>query len=171
MASGTINKLIAVVKDSKGFQHANYFTYTCPAKNLRDDTNEYTILSTSLPGRTLSTGEHSPGTVTKKFVYSFIDEDIQIVYRLTNDFSIYDKWQDWMAQVVQAEKYTVGYKDEYAADSFVSSLDKNMGVTKMFRLINSYPIIITPIELNNDSENTIATFGVTLTFDRYETVG
>ena len=163
----SIETLKSVISDHQGLHVSNRFTFQCPGRSIIGDSDEYTVLSASVPGRTIATGEHNPGTVTKKYPYSFIDEDVTIAFRLTNDFAVYDKWIAWMKEVVNEENYSAGFKSAYQADSKIQTMNYQNQVTKTFTLINSFPIIISPIELSNDSENTIATFAVTLTYDYF----
>ena len=165
---GTIDRLKSVVSRSGGFQHANYFNFSCPARGLIGSQVEYTITSATFPSRTIATAEHNPGTITKKFPYTIMDEDIEIVFRLTNDWRVYDIWLDWMESIISAENYTANYKNEYKADAYLSSMDKKLYYTKEFKLLNAYPIKLGDMQFSNESENTIATFGVSLTFDYFE---
>ena len=165
----SIDTLKAVISSHTGLQVANRFTYRSVARGITGESDEYTVLSTSIPGRTVATGEHNPGTVTKKYAYSFIDEDVTVVFRLTNDFAVYDKWIKWMNEVVDEKTYKAGFKNDYQADSTIQTFNVKNNVTKTFTLENSYPIVLSPIELSNESENTIATFAVTLTYDYFTT--
>lgn len=166
--AGTIDTLKTVVSNAGGLAHSNYFDFQVPAVGLIGESCEYTVLSCSVPSRTAATGEHTPGTVTKKFVYSMIDEDVTVVFRLTNDFKVYDICMNWMERVVDPKSYKKEFKQDVAFDAKVFVKDRKLSNKKTFTLKNSFPINISQIEFSNESENQIATFAMTLTYDYFE---
>ena len=163
----TVNNLLATINSSGGLVRPNYFDVRIPTRGIGTNENSYTILSCSVPSRNVLTGEYNPSTPMKKYANGVEDEDISIVFRLTNDFRVYDICMDWIETVSNPSTFTKGYKKDVAEDAFITILDSQHRAAKRFKLINSFPINITNIELSNESENQIATFGITLTYDYF----
>lgn len=162
-----VDKLLTDISEASGFALPNYFDVSIPGKLIRQERHSHMVLSCTVPSREIQTGEYNPGAPTRKYAYGVQDEDISIVYRLTNDFELYDIYMDWVEQVANPQTFTKQYKIQVAHDTYIVMLDREHKPTKTFRLVNSFPINISNIELSNESENQIATFGVTLTYDYF----
>lgn len=59
----------------------------------------------------------------------------------------------------------------YTADILVKQLDRNGTVMKSIKLINAFPIQLSPIQLDFENNNTVEVFDVTWQYDYYESSG
>jgi len=142
---------------------------TFNAKSLISDPRDIAFLTESaqLPGRNLNTLDFSAEKETLKLPNGFIDDDVTMTFYVTNDYYMKDMMETWMSSIVDTENYTLGYKKNYQTDIVIqqlNSFDRNVyGV----RLINAYPIAISALALNNESENAFQRLQVTFAYDRY----
>tara|TARA_Y100000385_G_scaffold290363_1_gene363183 strand:- start:1794 stop:2495 length:702 start_codon:yes stop_codon:yes gene_type:complete len=142
---------------------------TFNAKSLISDPRDIAFLTESaqLPGRSLNTLDFAAEKETIKMPNGFIDDDVTFTFYLTNDYYMKDMMETWMSSIVDTENYTLGYKKNYQTDIIIqqlNSFDKNVYGVK---LINAYPIAISALALNNESENAFQRLQVTFAYDRY----
>ena len=142
---------------------------TFNAKSLISDPRDIAFLteSSQMPGRSLNTLDFAAEKETIKMPNGFIDDDVTFTFYLTNDYYMKDMMETWMSSIVDTENYTLGYKKNYQTDIIIqqlNSFDKNVYGVK---LINAYPIAISALALNNESENAFQRLQVTFAYDRY----
>jgi len=142
---------------------------TFNAKSLISDPRDIAFLteSSQIPGRSLNTLDFAAEKETIKMPNGFIDDDVTFTFYLTNDYYMKDMMETWMSSIVDTENYTLGYKKNYQTDIIIqqlNSFDKNVYGVK---LINAYPIAISALALNNESENAFQRLQVTFAYDRY----
>lgn len=86
------------------------------ASNLNNPFNAY-IEAVSIPGRTIATSEVRLGnTIPAKHASEISFEDLEITWRVTEDFKIYDALVDWMNAVKSVDAdggTTTGYFNDY----------------------------------------------------------
>jgi hypothetical protein len=126
--------------------------------------------SVNLPGRNIATTEYTNGTGTKKMPYTFIDNEVNITFLLTQDYYAKHVFDAWMSQIVDVKNFVGGYKDDYAANKIsIHQLDINNGKLYTAHLLKAYPISMGDIELSNEAENSIVKLQVTFSYNYYET--
>lgn len=137
--------------------------------NLINDPRDISLLceSVQMPGRSLSTIENTTNKQTTKFPYTFIDTEVRMSFILTNDYYARNLFETWYESIFNVEKYKVGYKNDYSTDVIIQQLNsKNIPVYGV-KLEKAYPIEVSPIELNNTSENEYARLTVAFAYDKY----
>jgi hypothetical protein len=73
----------------------------------------------------------------------------------------------WLSGIVDVENYRVGYKKDFTTDVVIQQLNsKNIPVYGV-RLENAFPITVSAVSLDNNSENTVQKMSVTLSYDNY----
>lgn len=137
-------------------------------KNLIADPRDISLLceSVQLPSRNISTFEHSHDRQVNKYPYAFIDEDVTMVFHLTNDYYMKTMLDDWMASIFDTENYIVGYKKNYACDIIIQQLNQQDIPVYGVKLEKAYPINVAAVELNNGQSSTVR-LSVTFTYDKY----
>jgi hypothetical protein len=88
-------------------------------------------------------------------------------FLLTNDYYMKRLFDSWLSGIVDVEKYRVGYKKDFTTDVIIQQLNhKNIPVYSV-RLENAFPVTVSAVSLDNNSENTIQKMSVTLSYDNY----
>ena len=150
-----------ILNSRPDFAYANRFTANLGGIYIPPEQLE----SVSLPGLGINTFEAPIGgwSYESKVPGGLVFEDITLVIRETNDFTLYKAFEEWMAKIITPE-YKLNYLEDYARPSVITQLDK-AGNSKYNRYLeNSFPTGINNIELSAGSENTITTFSVTITY-------
>ncbi len=140
-------------------------------KSFINDPRDLSLLaiSSSIPGRQLQTAEHQTFRETKKYVTSFIDEDVTLEFLITQDFYIKTIFDNWQKIVFNTDKYAANFKKEYVADVIIQQVDKEKNLPLYgVKLINAFPTTINALALSNESADTAQRFSVTLSYDRFE---
>jgi len=123
--------------------------------------------SVTSPGRNISTIELNSGTQMKKYPYTFIEDDVNMVFLETTDRLVKKYFDLWMQQIFNTERYRVGYKKEYAAEDIkIKHLTKDGEIAYTVTLYNAYPTTVNPIELSN-ADDSLMKISVTFVYDRY----
>lgn len=171
-----VDGLSAQIGARKGLARTNYFaiTFNGPASlsgsNKADPVTINALCeSVTLPGRSISTFEHGTTRQATKRPYSFINDDVELTFYVTNDFYIKNVWDQWLRTVVDDTTGKVQYKTDYAHDVVISVLDLNADTVYQTTLQNAFPINVAAIPLSNSSENELMRLTVTLTYDNFTT--
>lgn len=171
-----VDGLSAQIGARKGIARTNYFaiTFNGPASlsgsNAPDPVTINALCeSVTLPGRSISTFEHGTTRQATKRPYSFINDDVELTFYVTNDFYIKNVWDQWLRTVVDDTTGKVQYKTDYAHDVVISVLDLNADTVYQTTLQNAFPINVAAIPLSNSSENELMRLTVTLTYDNFTT--
>lgn len=138
------------------------------AANLINDPRDISLLcqSVSIPGRNISTFDHQDVNQLNKFPYTFIDEDIDMTFLLTNDYYMRQMFDNWMSGVFDANSYRVGYKKDYSCQIIIQQLNqKNIPVYGV-RLEKAFPVNINAIELNQGDQQLLQ-MTATFAYDRF----
>lgn len=138
-------------------------------RNLVPDARDISILceSTSLPGRSLATLDYQGAEQGIKVPYTYIDDDVEITFLLTNDYYMRNMFDKWISSIFDTELYRAGYKQDYSTDVVIQQLNqKNIPVYGV-KLLNAYPISMNAITLDNTAENGVQKVTVTFAYDKY----
>lgn len=121
----------------------------------------------SLPGRTITSIDHTEGKQVYKIPNGFVNEDITFSFYLTQDYYIKKIFTTWQYKVIDFQNYVMGYEDEYTADVVIHQLDNNNIPIYGIRLLKAFPINVSAITLDNAAENAIQKVTVTLSYENY----
>lgn len=128
--------------------------------------------SCTIPGRTLLTTDWSIWNHQIKIpVGGYDEDDIEMVFNVTNDYFIKRIFDAWLDLVVNQDTYHVGYDASYKADLIISHLDERDNEVYRAKIQGAYPLTVKPISLDNNSESTVSKFSTAITFDRYRILG
>ena len=142
-------------------------------QNLINDPRDISILCTkaTLPGRTISTFDADMHVQQNKYPQTFIDEEVSMTFRLTNDYYIKNMFETWMSGIFDTESYRVGFKSDYSVDVVIQQLNqKNIPVYGV-RMEKCFPTNLASVELDNTADNTMQEVTVTWAYDKYKPEG
>ena len=131
--------------------------------------------SAEMPGQSLATVEHRVIGPARKMAYGNIYTDINLTmlcsYNLREKI-FFDEWMDFISGVnnkEQEDRYDVQYFNDYTVDVEINQYEpsKSKSVVYSVKLIKAYPISVSPLSLNHDS-NEVHKLTVTLTFHKWE---
>lgn len=101
-----------------------------------------------------------------------IDRSAGIGSNVSTRNSLYNQFHNWhdnISDSVLNSTSNLAPKGHFAADWLVSQLDTNgQSVIRSMRLRNCWPQVVGPIQLDMGTDNTIASFAVTLAFTDFE---
>ena len=106
-----------------------------------------------------------------KYPQTFIDEEVSMTFRLTNDYYIKNMFETWMSGIFDTESYRVGFKSDYSVDVVIQQLNqKNIPVYGV-RMEKCFPTNLSAVELDNTADNTMQEVTVTWAYDKYKPEG
>jgi len=138
-------------------------------KSLVNDPRDISMLceNVTIPGRNVTTLDYIAEKQAVKIPYTFINEDVQCTFLLTNDYYMKTLFDNWLEQVFDTDKYHANYKTEFTSDVVIQQLNsKNIPVYGV-RLENAFPTTVAGITLDNNSENAAQKMTVTFSYDNY----
>tara|TARA_A100001011_G_C14302511_1_gene841507 strand:+ start:374 stop:1009 length:636 start_codon:yes stop_codon:yes gene_type:complete len=141
--------------------------------NLINDPRDISILCTkaTLPGRTVSTFDHQDTVQQNKYPQTFIDEEVSMTFRLTNDYYIKNMFETWMSGIFDTESYRVGFKKDYSVDVVIQQLNqKNIPVYGV-KMEKCFPTNLSSVELDNTASDTMQEVTVTWAYDKFKPEG
>ena len=142
-------------------------------QNLINDPRDISILCSkaTLPGRTISTFDADMHIQQNKYPQTFIDEEVSMTFRLTNDYYIKNMFETWMSGIFDTESYRVGFKSDYSVDVVIQQLNqKNIPVYGV-RMEKCFPTNLSAVELDNAANDTMQEVTVTWAYDKYKPEG
>ena len=141
--------------------------------NLINDPRDISILCTkaTLPGRTVSTFDHQDAVQQNKYPQTYLDEEVSMTFRLTNDYYIKNMFETWMSGIFDTESYRVGFKKDYSVDVVIQQLNqKNIPVYGV-KMEKCFPTNLSSVELDNTADNTMSEVTVTWAYDKFKPEG
>ena len=104
----------------------NLLSGTFDAKSLINDPRDVGLLCErcSIPGKQIQTMEHSHFRQSVKIPNSYLLEDIEFSFLLTNDYHIKKMFDTWTNLIVDPDTYKVNYKEVYQRDIVIQQLNE-----------------------------------------------
>lgn len=160
-------------KSSNGFSHKNRFAMQLQfpkfVKSAPDSrTANLMIESTTMPGNRVMTREYQFDGPMKKFPYSTAVEEINISFLLDGNYTIHNAFSEWLYNIINMDNYVIAYKDDIVATQEVYQLDKFNQKTYGLRMIDAFPVMVSPLEFSNTAQNDIQRVNIAFAFDRYD---
>ena len=142
-------------------------------QNLINDPRDISILCSkaTLPGRTISTFDADMHVQQNKYPQTFIDEEVTMTFRLTNDYYIKNMFETWMSGIFDTESYRVGFKSDYSVDVVIQQLNQNNIPVYGVRMEKCFPTNLSAVELDNAANDTMQEVTVTWAYDKYKPEG
>lgn len=138
-----------------------------------NDPRDISILcdSVTLPGRQISTTEVQTNMLAVKTPYTYINDDVQMSFHITNDHFMKKYFEKWFNTIFDRSKMTMKYRSQYTTDIIIQQLDQRDVPVYTVTLKNAYPTSITSYELTNSGENQTQKLTVTLAYEDWSEEG
>ena len=138
-------------------------------KNMIPDPRDISILceSVNLPGRQITTIDYIAEKQSIKIPYGAINEDVTMSFILTNDYYMKKLFDSWQSGVFDMQKYRAGYKKDFTTDIIIQQLNQQNIPVYGVKLENAFPVTVSSINMDNNSENTIQKLNVTLSYENF----
>jgi hypothetical protein len=117
--------------------------------------------SASIPGKQIQTLDYSLWRQPVKVPMAYMNEDVTMVFHLTNDYYAKKLFTDWSNLVIDPKTYHLRYDNEYKADIIIQQLDHNNLPVYATLLKGAYPVGVNSVTLDN---NDTATQKLTVVF-------
>jgi hypothetical protein len=120
--------------------------------------------SASIPGKQIQTLEYASWRQPVKVPMAYMNEDVTMVFHLTNDYYAKKLFDDWSNLVIDPKTYHLRFDPEYKADVIIQQLDSNNIPVYARLLKNAYPVGVNSVPLDNNDTAT-QKLSVTFTYD------
>jgi hypothetical protein len=155
-----------------GISKANRFDMICtlPPNIASDDKGrDLTLMceSAQLPGKQITSIEYSLYGHNIKVPTGFIQEDVTLVFNITNDYyakRIFDLWQN---VVVSNTTFNLAYDSEFKVDIMIRQLNDDDSVVYTTHLLRAYPISVQAMTLDNNSDSQTQKLTVVIAYDDF----
>jgi hypothetical protein len=163
-----------------GFARGNKYRVILPADFLRSfsvgrDVLDILCDSVSIPGRSLSTIDKN-AVISTSIPYSVDSAPIEMKFLLTNDWSVWDYFNEWHKSIIEDIDVAVGsgratparlnFKDDYQKDFTIEQYNDRGILNKKFIIKNAFPKSISGMELGNKN-NDILMVNVSMAYDTF----
>lgn len=118
--------------------------------------------SLTFPGRQIESLDYSMYRNTIKIPTGYINDEVNVTFRLTEDMYAKNIFDAWQRCVVDQETYKARYFDEYTSQIEFHHLNKKNEKTFSVFLDDCYPITVGAVEKSNESMDEILKMQVTL---------
>ena len=118
-----------------------------------------------LPGRNFATNEYTTHGPIRKQPYSTIYDDIVLSFYCKEDMGVKTLFQEWQSFIQDnSASNEFSYFDDYVTDMIVEQFDASGKSIYSVRLIDAYPVMVAPLDLNWASQNSFHNLQVTMAF-------
>ena len=125
--------------------------------------------SVNMPGRQMTTTDRSIGMVTQAMPYGFVNDEVQMVFRLDQDYTAYRYFWEWQTRILNPNNFEMGYKKEYARDVTISQLSQEDDSTVYkVKLRDAFPRTVNAIQLADANSNVITELTVDIAYTYWE---
>lgn len=172
----SIDKIKGIISRRGGLARPNRFMvdftslrYEVPTASA-DATVDLNFLvdNINIPGRAINTFEYSIWNHSIKIPAGYDEDDIEIVFNVTNDFLAKKIIDEWSAKVINQKTYLASYDNDFKKDINIWQLDDRDKKIYGVKILGAYPISSKGLLLDNSAESTVSRFSCTLTYNRFE---
>jgi len=125
---------------------------------------ESLVISTTLPGRQLTTFGYDLFRHTTEMPTGYVNEALAMEFRLTADYFVKNIFDRWINRVVPKKEYLMAYADTYKCDIGIRQLDSADRVIYEVKLDDCFPKAIRGIGYNSETD-TVAALGVEFAYN------
>ena len=144
-------------------------------KSFIEDPRDMYLLceSVTIPGRQIATQEHFTDVKAVKKPYAYMNEDVNMVFHLTNDMYIWNFFNSWQQAIIDpAGNRTVSFLDDIGSEVLIQIMGNTDYIpVKTIKLKNAFPTTLGSVELSNTAENQTLRCNVTMSYEDWEEVG
>lgn len=116
-----------------------------------------------MPGISLTLSESEVSGTPKKVAISEGNDDIDLVFICGKDMREKATFDRWMNFIADPYSHRVAYYDDYVTDIIVSTLNESGEKTYSVKLVDAFPIAVTPIQLDATEQDSFIRLQVTFT--------
>lgn len=125
---------------------------------------ESLLISTTIPGRQLTTFGYDLFRHTTEMPTGYVNEALAMEFRMTADFFVKDIFDRWINKVVPKKQYLMAYADEYKCPITIKQLDNKDNVIYKVMLDKCFPKAMRGIGYNSETEG-FSTLGVEFAYN------
>jgi hypothetical protein len=130
----------------------------------------FLVTAAELPGQTINPAIVMYRGREVKFAGDRIFNPWTITVLNDQEMSIRNAIEQWMNGMEDlAAKFGRIQPSEYQRDLDIYQLDRNGNITKAYKLVNAFPMDVSPVGLSFDANDQISTFSVTFQYQHFET--
>lgn len=122
----------------------------------------------TLPGRTINTADYQTNMKVRKMPQGYLNDDVSFTFLLTGDMYIKNVFTKWQDSIVDTERKTAKYKDDFTSTVIIQQLNDKNDPAYTCRLLKAFPVSVSQIDLGNTNENTISRVTVTFAYDDWD---
>ena len=165
-----IEELKGLINRKSGLAHQNRFSVqVTPPKTVAVNASDFNILceNCTLPGRQITTLDYQLLRQSIKVPNGYINEEVTFTFLLTNDFYVKKIFDSWSTAVINFDNYRANYLEDYKGTIQIYQLDKHENKVYGVELVNAFPTSLNGIVLDNNSENTVQRFAVSIAYEDF----
>lgn len=117
--------------------------------------------SVTFPGKQIETADYSTYRNKIKMPTGFINDEVNITFRLTEDMYLKNVFDAWQEYIIDPETYQARYRSEYVSNIELMSLDKGNLSQHNVLLVDCFPVTVGGIEKSNESTDEVLKLQVT----------
>lgn len=123
-----------------------------------------------IPGRNFNTSAISTHGPIRKVPHAVVYDDFQCSFYCTND-GLFPRglFTEWQNAIISTETHRVNYFDQYVSDIEIEQFDSSGKVIYAVKLIDAYPIIVSPMALSWGQKDSVSSLDVTFAYRRWNT--
>ena len=125
---------------------------------------ESLLISTTIPGRQLTTFGYDLFRHTTEMPTGYVNEALAMEFRMTADFFIKDIFDRWINKVIPKKQYLMAYANEYKCPITIKQLDNKDNVIYKVMLDKCFPKAMRGIGYNAETEG-FSTLGVEFAYN------
>jgi len=126
--------------------------------------------ATQLPGKNIGIVEAPYLGMKAKIAGDVTFEDLSITVLMDNDFSVRNSLETWM-ETIKANEAALGLESAlYKRTGNVVALDNNGDEIAQYTFIGIWPSSIAPVDLSYETNDTLAEYVVTFSFDYWSRI-
>jgi hypothetical protein len=158
----TINSLKTII-GQRGVAKTNRFEidltglldpkFSPPIANTQEVRDlESLIVSTTLPGRQITTFGYDLFRHTTDMPTGYVNEALAMEFRLTSDYFAKHIFDRWINKIVPKTQYLMAYADTYKCDIGIRQLDNKDRILYEAKLDDCFPKAIRGISYNSETD-------------------
>ena len=168
-----IDQFKATIQSRGGLSRANRFEVIIPLPRTipeADRGRDLTLLceSTIFPGKQILTQEWAIYSHTIKVPYGFLQEDINCIFNITNDYYAKNVFDQWQNKVIDNERYLINYDEDFKTDITLRQLDETDRPIYEYILYGAYPLSVQPIVFDNNADQQTQKLSVSFAYNNFE---
>lgn len=141
--------------------------------NATGDNNRalaYLCNAAQFPPRTFATNEYTTHGPFQKIPYQNTYDDVVISVYCKDTMAQKTFFDSWQAMIYNPSTFTFNYPDEYVTDVIIEQFDRTGEISYTVKLINAWPVMVSPLDLSWSSTNQFHNLQITLAYHFWEPI-